>query len=47
MSRLDNLKNAIGDISTRFGHLNDIVQNGTTDQAKDYSFTAALLISFK
>ena len=36
MSRLDNLKNAIGDISTRFGHLNDIVQNGTTDQAKDY-----------
>lgn len=36
ISQLENVKNSLGDLSNRFGHLNDLVQNGSTDEAKEY-----------
>lgn len=36
MSQLSNVKNSLGDLSNRFGHLNDLVQNGSTDEAKAF-----------
>lgn len=36
IGQLENVKNSLGDLSNRFGHLNDLVQNGSTDEAKEY-----------
>lgn len=36
MSQLSNVKNSLGDLSNRFGHLNDLVQNGSTKDAKAF-----------
>lgn len=36
MSQLTNVKNSLGDLSNRFGHLNDLVQNGSTKDAKAF-----------
>ncbi|MGM0165320.1 hypothetical protein IGI39_000262 [Enterococcus sp. AZ135] len=36
IGQLGDLKNILGDLSTRFGHLNDLVQNGSTKEAKAY-----------
>lgn len=36
IGQLGDLKNTLGDLSTRFGHLNDLVQNGSTKEAKAY-----------
>jgi len=36
IGQLGDLKNILGDLSTRFGHLNDLVQNGSIKEAKAY-----------
>lgn len=36
MSQLSNVKNSLGELSNRFGHLNDLVQNGSTKDAKAF-----------
>lgn len=36
INQLSNVKNSLSDLSNRFGHLNDLVQNGSTAEAKEY-----------
>lgn len=36
INQLSNVKNSLSDLSNRFGHLNDLVQNGSTAEAKKY-----------